>query len=884
MAYILTCSVAPVCRAVRARTVVSRRHVIPRGSLFRDVPHLARATTHHARARATAMSAASSRDVDGAPPAPSLAATLRGIARELGSNDALQVAAAATALLELDIGDGHGPAWALACVGAGVVVPLLRAVQRVPRDAHTLAPIEGDGTTEEDVRAGDEALLVLSELGGVAAGLLEDEGYQVELDADSGRAIFVDSRSGMGSASAPVLRASEAAPEEDRWRFALLVETLTLVTPLGVDAHTGRFYWSVEVMEYIGESDDGGAELSVIDMAVEDGDLGDVTRALVVGPWQGSDGVVEAEKDPNETLGEALDSWRDATYVTSALMTGSTALKRVLVCGCAGGAPAAFIRRYVPGVRVDVIEHDERMTNLSIEYFGLECTKCGEDVDISSAGAEGEIRVFRESFVKAAKRMSAEAYDAVIGHWPACDGVDDDAIWREICRVTSDVGVVAFTSTNADVARSMIGGDETRARLLRDPANVTFEDVEDERPDKRARTGNDIASKVNSKDVVCFFMSSPNDDVFKADTAWDARVRAKLGVAAAEFPYRLAACDTHGVMSVLDYAVAENDDDADNVGRIPEADGGNAAWDAFGDAEAAPSADVFDADYWNGILAAHGCSISAHGVVAPTETSSQSSAKHVPELAENGYVWGGVIVPSDETSALRLGIEALVSAQWPPACIFVSDVAWRVIDMLFAHAEVLLGGECVLEPSVAAFKLEAAASGKRYIGNNFGVPHRDYSLQDAVNKDGSTQILSLWLPLNRVTETNGCMYIVSKKDDEDGGVGDVAKSAPEVPRGSAKPLAPVDPGTLLAWAGNTIHWGSACQADSPNDPRVSVAFVFRKRGDAEASADTRCAPLSRDQARATTLEKRLEIIHHAIGVFEHWYGDAVDVKRRLRAH
>ena len=829
------------------------------------------------------MPEARPRDVDSAPVA-SLAATLRRIVRDLGAHDASQCAAAATALLELDIGDGHGPAWALACVGAGVVVPLLRAVQRVPRDAHTLAPIESDGTTEEDVRAGDEALLALSELGGVAAGLLEDEGYQVELDDDSGRAIFVDSRSGMGSASAPVLKASESAPEEDRWRFALLVETLTLVTPLGVDAHTGRFHWSVEVVEYIGASDDGAKELSVIDMAVEDGDLGDVTRALVVGPWQGSDGVVEAEKDPNEILGEALDSWRDATYVTSALMTGSKTLKRVLVCGCAGGAPAAFIRRYVPGARIDVVERDERITNLSIEHFGLECTKCDDAVDISSVGAEGEIRVFGESLIDAAKRMAPGAYDAVIGHWPACEGVDDDDVWRAICRVTSDAGVVAFTSTSADVVRSMIGGDETRARLLRDPANVTFDDVEGERPDKRARTGSDIASKVNSNDVVCCFMSPPSEDVFKAEAvAWDERLRAKLGTAAAAFPYRLTACDTHGAISVLDYAVA--DDDEDNIARKPEADGGNTAWDAFGDAEdVAPKADVFNAGYWNDILAAHGCSISGHSILAPTEVASNSSAKHVPELAENGYVWGEVVVPSDETSALRSGIEALIKAQWPPACIFVSDVAWRVIDMLFTHAEVLLGGECVLEPSVAAFKLEAAASGKRYMGNNFGVPHRDYSLRDAVNKNGSTQILSLWIPLNRVTETNGCMYIVSKKDDKDGGVGDVAKSMPEVPRGAAKPLAPVDPGTLLAWAGNTIHWGSACQADSPNDPRVSVAFVFRKRGDAEASADARCAPLTRDEARATTLEKRLEIIHHAIGVFEHWYGDANDVKRRLRAH
>ena len=55
-----------------------------------------------------------------------------------------------------------------------------------------------------------------------------------------------------------------------------------------------------------------GECLSVIDCAMEEGDMGECTRVLVRGAWRGSDGDVEGEVDPSEPPGTALDSWRDA--------------------------------------------------------------------------------------------------------------------------------------------------------------------------------------------------------------------------------------------------------------------------------------------------------------------------------------------------------------------------------------------------------------------------------------------------------------------------------------------------------------------------------------------------------------------------------------------
>lgn len=796
----------------------------------------------------------------------------------LSSENPHERAAAAERLLDLSLGaERRGSAWALAIAASGAIVPLLRSVQATPRDPTTLAPLEDvdAGTTA----AGDAALLALSELSGVACGLLEEEGYQLEMDDESGRALFVDSGSGMASSAAPALAAAEELEAEDRWTMSLLIETLTLVTPLGCDPATGRLCWSVEIVEHVPKRAELGLrEVSVIDMAMEGGALGERTRALVLGPWRGSDGAVEAEKDPNEPLGVALDSWRDATYVAAAMARQERGMRRVLVCGCAGGAVPQFLQARFPesSLVIDVVERDEVVVDVSVEHFGFDCVRMPAGSSALNVTRGDKPRVWCEDFEHWGRRASASGaetpkYDAILGRFPEGDAAE---IWSVVKSLLAEDGVAAFSSVHRDAAEAMTS-DDSSCRLLRDPEDVTFEDVQD-RPEKRARGS--LAADVRERDVLCYFPSPPGEDVFDPQT-WLARTREKLPNG---LPYAVSECVAHGNVLVLDYAEQEAvKEDADIASKV---DVSNAAWGAFEDGDEGPAdgaATVFDAEYWNAILSAHGCSISSGVDAEFVDFDASATAKHVNALRDEGYVWGDVVIPPEHTTALRRGIDALVEAKWPPACVFVSDVAWRVIDALFAHAEVLLGGECVLEPSVAAFKLERDVNGRRYIGNNFGVPHRDYSREDAVDADGHAQVLSLWLPLNRVTETSGCMYIVSKRDDPDGGRGDSFKAAPEVPRGAARALAPVDAGALLAWAGNVIHWGSACAPDSPDAPRVSVAFVFRRRGDAEARADARLPPLTRAEARASSLDRRLDVIRHALGTFEHWYGDASDVRARL---
>eukprot|EP00658_Telonema_sp_P-2_P058202 TRINITY_DN46644_c0_g1_i1.p1 TRINITY_DN46644_c0_g1~~TRINITY_DN46644_c0_g1_i1.p1 ORF type:complete len:140 (+),score=37.69 TRINITY_DN46644_c0_g1_i1:113-532(+) len=66
-----------------------------------------------------------------------------------------------------------------------------------------------------------------------------------------------------------------------------------------------------------------------------------------------------------------------------------------------------------------------------------------------------------------------------------------------------------------------------------------------------------------------------------------------------------------------------------------------------------------------------------------------------------------------------------------------------------------------------------------------------------------------------------------------------------------------DAGSLMAWSGCAVHWGSACQKAAAVRARASMAFVFR-RGD--AVHDDENPPLTKQQVDSLDARQRLDLV------------------------
>ena len=288
-------------------------------------------------------------------------------------------------------------------------------------------------------------------------------------------------------------------------------------------------------------------------------------------------------------------------------------------------------------------------------------------------------------------------------------------------------------------------------------------------------------------------------------------------------------------------------------------------------------------------------------------------------------VWGwGELVPV--LAALRAIADTFREAGWPPAFIFTLDEAWAVLDQLWTPMEALLGEGCAMDPSVfcwiaarpapmgtgdATLAASAQSSGSNMsnatesseaaanppasattpggvrprAGANFGVPHRDFTCLQSLRKaDGAPAVLSVWLPLNEVTPENGCMMVVPRQldahftkrwayahmrpalppdDDETDGAMEVRFNL-----AAAKPLAPLGAGSIAAWVGNVIHWGTCCLPDAPTAARASIGFNFLAQGERLQSS----APmLTRSSARELDLDARLSLIARSLLAYSPWY-------------
>lgn len=313
-------------------------------------------------------------------------------------------------------------------------------------------------------------------------------------------------------------------------------------------------------------------------------------------------------------------------------------------------------------------------------------------------------------------------------------------------------------------------------------------------------------------------------------------------------------------------------------------------------------------------------------------------------LRRDGFVVRPPLVPAQDMAHLAAVMERLESAGWPPVFCFMNDAVWDfVAAQVWPVVRALLGVDCVLD-SGSAFAWSLKATGKstfprdgefrswqnavssinttvpkekeqeghRGFGSSFGLPHRDYSAADSLYREGEEEvkgcpkaaasdhpaILNVWIPLNDATVDNGCMYVVPKEFDVDFARTDNHHAhmnpATEVQRGKSSKIQfplhgvralPAPAGSLIAWYGNTIHWGSSCSRYA-KEPRKSIALTFRrsdtKVGAGVAAPDDatrvhRPSPaITITQACDMTPAMRLALISRSLLLYNQWHALADD--------
>jgi hypothetical protein len=190
----------------------------------------------------------------------------------------------------------------------------------------------------------------------------------------------------------------------------------------------------------------------------------------------------------------------------------------------------------------------------------------------------------------------------------------------------------------------------------------------------------------------------------------------------------------------------------------------------------------------------------------------------------------------------------------PTPAAFVYDEFWILYLRLHQFISEVLGGDYLRLPDFWAWHVDPKMTQSGW------KPHRDKGRQ-TLNKDGSPNAITIWIPLSDSTTLNGCMYILPADRDP-------TYNTPEENRWQINfpdiRALPARAGTIFCWNQAVLHWGSK-SSPRATTPRVSVAFEFQS-----ASVPPYNMPVSKP-GEIPNFESRLKLIAKQVLQYRHMY-------------
>jgi ectoine hydroxylase-related dioxygenase (phytanoyl-CoA dioxygenase family) len=193
-------------------------------------------------------------------------------------------------------------------------------------------------------------------------------------------------------------------------------------------------------------------------------------------------------------------------------------------------------------------------------------------------------------------------------------------------------------------------------------------------------------------------------------------------------------------------------------------------------------------------------------VEAPPEAREESRA-----LAQRGFAAARGAIDGRTALATARAIEALRERSLPASFVYAFDEPWMIGEQIRQQMSHRLGHEYRLVEDVWAWHVPP--------GHGGWPPHRgvyDVSLDRA-----APEILNTWVALSEVPADRACIHVVPI--DQDTGYPGTLERV-DVPPSAGQAL-PANPGDVLFWNANVLHWGGEC-AERATGPRISCSFTL----------------------------------------------------------
>jgi hypothetical protein len=197
-------------------------------------------------------------------------------------------------------------------------------------------------------------------------------------------------------------------------------------------------------------------------------------------------------------------------------------------------------------------------------------------------------------------------------------------------------------------------------------------------------------------------------------------------------------------------------------------------------------------------------------------------------------------------------MEAVEAAGLPAVFAYMYDALWEPLDGLHALGSAELGDDYDVLSDVWAFRIPPGRQG--------WAPHRGRS------EDEGLCTLNVWISISDARKDTACMFVVPLSEDP---AYPTRLSSMTVPDRTAVALE-TEPGDVLVWNANVLHWGGPIRVDAPG-PRLSSTFTLRRR-------DRRLPELPVLRRASLDLRARLDVIAGEIAK----YGELGGVPEELR--